>query len=180
MKFSTTSLPGLTVIDLDRFEDERGYFARSFCTDEFAEQGLINSFVQSNVSFNHKAGTLRGMHDQVDEHREAKLVRCTSGAIFDVAVDVRADSSTFGQYFSIELSSASNNMLYIPKGFAHGFQALADKTEVLYQMSDAYVPNAAAGFRYDDPAVNIPWPLPVSVISQADLNLPLLNDAYSH
>ncbi len=156
------------MIELEPHRDERGFFARSFCADEFAAHGLVDHWAQSNVSFNAKKGTLRGMHWQIAPHREVKLVRCTAGSIFDVIVDVRSDSPTLGQWVGVELSAENRRMFYIPEGFAHGFLSTADDTEVFYEMSHPHAPEAARGFRYDDPAVAIEWPGEVAVLSERD------------
>ena len=176
MKFLETGLADAFVIDLDLASDERGFFARSFCEKEFEARGLASRFVQCNVSFNHKAGTIRGMHWQDGPNAEAKLVRCTSGAIFDVIVDLRRDSKTRKQVFGTELNSKNRRMLFIPAGFAHGFQSLCDDSEVFYQMSEFYAPEAAHGFRWNDPEVGIRWPRELSVISHHDRSLPLLSE----
>ncbi|MDP6980826.1 MAG: dTDP-4-dehydrorhamnose 3,5-epimerase [Myxococcota bacterium] len=168
MIFEETKLQGAYVIDVEPHRDERGFFARSFCAEEFGAHGLIDHFAQSNVSFNARKGTLRGMHWQIAPHREVKLVRCTAGSIYDVIVDVREGSATLGQWFGVELSADNRRMLYIPEGFAHGFLSTADASEVFYQMSHPHAPRAARGFRYDDPAVAIAWPGEVVVISQRD------------
>jgi len=173
MIFMETSLSGAYLVELERREDERGFFARSFCQREFTDLGLDPCVAQCNISFNHKKGTLRGMHYQAAPHAEAKLVRCTQGAIYDVIVDLRQGSPTFLRWFSVELTANNRSALYIPKDFAHGFQTLVDDTEIFYQMSEFYVPEAAGGFRWDDPAVGIFWPLPVSVISEKDAVLPI-------
>lgn len=172
MLFHSTSLEGLFVVELEMAEDSRGYFARTFCAEEFAQHGLCTEFPQCNVSFNTLRGTLRGMHTHLPPYEEAKLVRCTRGEIFDVVVDVRPNSSTFGKYFTRHLSAQNGLMLFIPKGFAHGFQTLTDTTEVFYQMSDAYVAGVSRGFRYDDADIGIPWPQSPTVISEADTKLP--------
>ena len=176
MRFDGTGLAGAWVIELEEHRDERGFFARSFCEKEFEEKGLASRFVQCNVSWNHRAGTIRGMHWQLPPHGEAKLVRCTAGAIFDVIVDVRPGSPTRNRFFGVELNAENRRMLFIPDGFAHGFQTLRDGTEVFYQMSDFHVPEAARGFRFDDPEIAIPWPQPLSIISDRDRALPLLGD----
>jgi dTDP-4-dehydrorhamnose 3,5-epimerase len=155
-----TPLAGALVVELERLSDERGYFARTFDAAQFAAAGLEGGVVQASTSFNARAGTLRGLHYQADPHGEAKLVRVTRGACFDVIVDLRADSATFCESFAIELDAASGRAVYVPVGFAHGFQTLADDTEVLYQMSHPYVPEAARGVRFDDPAFTIAWPAP--------------------
>jgi dTDP-4-dehydrorhamnose 3,5-epimerase len=172
MRFIETNLRGAFRIEPERREDGRGFLARTFCTSEFAAHGLDTQIAQCNVSFNPRSGTLRGMHFQVPPHEEAKLLRCTRGSIYDAIVDLRPDSRTFRQYFGLKLSANTGNMLYIPKGFAHGFLTLEDDTEVFYQMSDAYVPEAGRGVRWDDPAFAIRWPLAVNVISERDRTYP--------
>ncbi|MEE3719732.1 dTDP-4-dehydrorhamnose 3,5-epimerase [Tumidithrix elongata RA019] len=164
MKFTETKLNGAYVIDIEPIEDERGFFARSWCQHEFVERGLNPNLVQCNISFNLKKGTLRGMHYQVKPHEEAKLVKCTSGAIYDVIVDIRPESATFKEWIAVELSAENHKMLYIPEGFAHGFQTLTDNTEVFYQMSDFYHPESARGIRWDDPIFAIDWSLTESLI----------------
>lgn len=168
MKFIATSLADAWVIEPDRLEDERGYFARTFCRDEFVSHGLNPELVQCNVSYNAKKGTLRGMHYQLHPHEEAKLVRCTRGMIFDVIIDIRPASPTFREWFSVELSAENGRQLYVPEGFAHGFQVLLGGSEVFYQMSARYVPVAARGIRWNDPAFGIPWPLTNPIVSQRD------------
>lgn len=168
MKFIPASLAGAYVVEPERLEDERGYFARTFCRDEFAAHGLNPELVQCNVSFNAKKGTLRGMHYQAKPNEEAKLVRCTRGAIFDVIIDIRPESPTFRNWFAVELSAANGRMLYVPEGFAHGFQSLEDGSEVFYQMSERYAPESARGIRWNDPAFGVRWPLPDPVVSQRD------------
>jgi dTDP-4-dehydrorhamnose 3,5-epimerase len=148
--------------------DERGFFARTLCARELADQGLKHVFVQCSISFNNRKGTLRGLHYQTPPHEEVKLVRCTMGAIYDVIVDLRPASPTYLKYFAVELSQDNRKMLYVPEGFAHGFQTLADRTEVFYQISEFYHPEHSAGHRWDDPAFGIDWPLEVSVISERD------------
>jgi dTDP-4-dehydrorhamnose 3,5-epimerase len=177
LKFIATPLSGAFLIDLERMEDERGFFARSVCIDEFARNGLNASFVQQSVSFNKKAGTLRGMHFQAAPHEEEKLVRVTFGAVYDVIVDLRRDSSTFGRWFGIELSAANHRQLYIPRGFAHGFQTLVTDTEILYEMTTPFQPDAARGLRWDDPQIGIAWPAcGERTISARDSQLPLLSE----
>jgi dTDP-4-dehydrorhamnose 3,5-epimerase len=156
--FKATKLEGAILIEPERREDERGYFARTFCEREFAEHGLCSRFVQCNTSFNRRKGTLRGMHFQAAPHEEAKLVSCTRGAIYDVIIDLRPDSPTLHQHISETLSPDNGKMLYIPEGFAHGFQTLVDDTEVFYQMSEFYYPESARGVRWNDPAFQIEWP----------------------
>jgi dTDP-4-dehydrorhamnose 3,5-epimerase len=175
VRFVPTALPGAFVIEVEPHGDERGLFARTFCAREFAEHGLAADFVQCSTSYNRRAGTIRGMHWQAPPHAEAKLVRCTAGAIFDVIVDLRPGSPARGRWQAVELSAGTRRMLYVPEGFAHGFQALRDGSEVAYQMSAAHEPAAARGFRFDDPRLGIPWPLPASVVSKRDRELPLLD-----
>ena len=175
MHFRQTKLQGAFIIEPDRKEDERGFFARVFCVDEFAAQGLETNLVQCSVSFNKQRGTLRGMHFQGAPFEETRLVRCTMGAIYDVIVDLRPDSATFKQWLAAELSAENRHMVYIPAGFAHGFLTLVDNTELFYQMSEFYYPEAAQGVRWDDPAFGIQWPLPVSVISDKDRSYPEFN-----
>jgi len=168
--FRETKLPGAFVIELQKHEDERGFFARSWCHKEFEAHGLNPRMVQCNVSFNKVKGTLRGMHYQVPPCAEAKLVRCTRGAIYDVIVDLRRESSTYKQHFSEVLSSNNHKALFIPEGFAHGFQTLEDNSEVFYQMSEFYSPEHQRGLRYNDPAFEISWPIEATVISDRDRN----------
>jgi dTDP-4-dehydrorhamnose 3,5-epimerase len=157
MRFVETSLPGAWVVELDEIVDERGWFARTFDAAEFRARGLNPDVVQCNASFNHRAGTLRGMHYQAEPHGESKLVRCVRGEIFDVAVDLRPDSPTCRGWHGVELSAENRLAFYIPAGLAHGFQTLTDDSEVLYQMGNPYVPEAACGVRWDDPAFGIEW-----------------------
>ena len=168
MNFRETELSGLWVVELERIEDERGFFARSFCRDEFEEHGLEPAIDQCNISFNRHQGTLRGLHYQAPPHEEDKLVRCTMGAIWDVAIDLRPDSPTFKRWVGRTLSAENRTMLYIPKGFAHGFITLEDDSEVFYQMSVPYHPASAGGFPWDDPAFAIEWPAEPRVISDQD------------
>lgn len=168
MKFSEARLPGAWLIEIDRLEDERGFFARSFCQREFQEHGLDSSVAQCNISQNCLQGTLRGMHFQLPPFAEAKLVRCTRGAIYDAIIDLRPASSAFLRWEAFELSAADYRMLYVPKGFAHGFLTLQDDSEVFYQMSEFYAPQAARGVRWDDPLFGIEWPAPVRCISPKD------------
>jgi dTDP-4-dehydrorhamnose 3,5-epimerase len=171
MRFTPTPLPGAFLIGLEERRDDRGFFARSFCAREFAEHGLEPAVAQCNVSFNSRKGTLRGMHFQ-EPAAEAKLVRTTAGAIWDVIVDLRHGSPTYLRHFGVELDAAGRQALYVPKGFAHGFLTLADATEVFYQMSEFYAPGQDQGVRYDDPAFAIAWPIPVAVISDRDRGYP--------
>jgi len=168
LKFIPTGLADAWVIELDRMEDQRGYFARSFCSDEFAAQGLRSTFVQCNVSYNARRGTLRGMHFQAPPHEEAKLVRCTRGAVYDVIIDIRLKSNTYMRWAAFDLTADNSRMLYVPEGFAHGFQTQADGSELFYQMAQRYVPDAARGIRWNDPAFGIRWPLPDPVVSARD------------
>ena len=174
MIFRETPLAGAWVVELEPRADDRGFFARSFCRDEFAAHGLATEFVQANVSVNPHPGTLRGMHWQEAPHREAKLIRCVRGAIFDAIVDLRAGSPTFRRWFGVELTAENRRALYVPEEFAHGFQTLGPDAEVNYLVSASYAPGAARGLRHDDPAIGIAWPLPVSRISAADRGWPLL------
>ena len=170
MTFRETVLKGAFTIDLDRVEDERGFFARSWCVKDFEANGLDTRLVQCNVSFNKVRGTLRGMHYQVAPAAEVKVVRCTRGAVHDVIADLRPDSPTYKQAFSVLLSAENRRMLYIPKGFAHGFLTLTDDAEVFYQMSEYYAPECARGFRWDDATFAISWPDQVRIISSKDRN----------
>jgi len=172
MIFRETKLPGAFVIEQERHADERGFFARTFCREEFTERGMNPHVAQCNVSFNKRRGTLRGMHYQVQPLAEAKLVRCTSGAIFDVIIDLRDSSATFCQHVAIELCARSSNMLYIPEGFAHGFQTLEDNTEVFYQMSQPYAAECARGVRWNDPSFAVEWPSADRIILERDRNYP--------
>jgi len=167
-----TPLSGAYIVDIERLADDRGFFARSFCRDEFEARGLDPRVVQCDISFNARRGTLRGMHYQAAPFEEAKLVRCTRGAIHDVIVDIRPGSPTFKQYFGVELAAAGHRALYVPEGFAHGFLTLADGTEVFYQMSESYAPEHARGFRWDDPAFAIEWPQAVRTMSDRDRSYP--------
>ena len=177
MIFSSTPLQGAVVLELEQISDERGFFARSFDRAAFAEAGLEPAVEQCNVSYNHRAGTLRGMHYQVEPATEAKLVRCTAGAIVDTVVDLREGSPTRLQSFSVELTAQNRLALYVPPMFAHGYQTLQDGTEVTYQVSSAYTPGFERGLRHDDPALGLSWPLPVSVLSAKDAAWPLLDVA---
>lgn len=174
MKFEPTPLAGAMLIEIERIEDERGFFARSFCQDEFRRHGLEPVMVQCNVSWNRRRGTLRGLHYQAAPHEEAKVVRCARGAIWDVIVDLRENSPTRFQWFGVDLTGQSHRALYVPKGFAHGFQALADDTEVQYQMSESYHADQARGVRWDDPKLAIHWPLPDPILSERDRSYALL------
>lgn len=168
MEFRELSLKGAYEILLQPIEDIRGAFSRTFCQSEFEAQGLVIDYVQSNVSWNHKAGTLRGMHMQRAPHAEVKVVRCTRGAVFDVIVDLRPDSETFLEWVGIELREDIRNSIYVPAGFAHGYQALSDNCEVIYMVSEYYAPESEVGFRWNDPAFEIRWPIENPTLSQKD------------
>ena len=174
MKFISTPLVGAYVLALDQIADERGFFARSFCARDFAAQGLAPVIAQANMSFNHVKGTLRGLHYQTPPAAEAKLVRCTAGAIWDVIVDLRPGSASFQQHFGVELSAANRHALYVPEMFAHGYLTLTDAVEVSYSVSEFYTPGVEAGYRYDDPVLAINWPIPVAVISAKDAAWPMI------
>ena len=167
MIFKETPLAGAFVLEPERFEDERGFFARTWDRDQFEAHGLDPEVVQCSVSYNHRRGTLRGLHFQAAPHEEIKLVRCTRGRIWDVIVDLRS-----GQHFALILSAEEGNALYVPKGMAHGFITLEDETEVFYQISERYSPEHSRGYRWDDPTFAIPWPEPITVMSDKDRNLP--------
>ncbi|ULB45223.1 dTDP-4-dehydrorhamnose 3,5-epimerase [Limnospira fusiformis KN01] len=170
MKFTETQLKGAYIIELEPIQDERGFFSRSWCQKEFSERGLNSNLVQCNISFNRHKGTLRGMHYQAKPHEEAKLVRCTMGAIYDVIIDIRPDSPTFKQWVAVELTAENRRMLYIPEGMAHGFQTLTDNTEVFYQMSEFYHPESARGIRWDEPIFGITWIHNNPIMSDNDKN----------
>lgn len=180
MTFTETSIKGVFIVDLERREDNRGFFARSWCTREFQVQGLTSVSKQSNVGFSHKAGTLRGVHYQRPPDEEAKLVRCTMGEVFDVAVDLRPTSPTYRQWFGVTLTAQNHKMLYIPEGCAHGYQTLADNSELCYQTSKVYSAESASGVRFDDPAFGIQWPVEVRVISDADRTWPIYTPQESY
>jgi dTDP-4-dehydrorhamnose 3,5-epimerase len=170
MKFTETPLKGLWIVEPVPIRDERGAFMRTFCIDEFGERGLETRFVQHSHSLNLKKHTLRGLHFQNPPHSEVKLVSCIRGSIWDVAVDIRPGSPTRNEWFAVELTAENQRQLYIPKGFAHGFQTLEDDTLVSYLISEFHAPDAASGMRYDEPAIGIEWPAPPRVISERDLN----------
>lgn len=172
MIFTETNLEGTFIVEIQRLEDERGFFARSFCQREFQEHGLNPNLAQCNISYNKVKGTLRGMHFQAAPYQEAKLVRCTQGAVHDVIIDLRPDSPTYKEHFAIDLTSEAHNALYVPEGFAHGFLTLAPETCVFYQMSEFYAPGYARGFRWNDPVFNVNWPAEVEMISERDANYP--------
>ncbi len=172
MIFNETNLKGAFIIDLNPHYDDRGFFSRSWCEHEFTDHGLNPALVQCNISYTKNKGALRGMHLQLPPFAEAKLVRCTQGKIYDVIIDLRSGSPTFLQWIGVELTAKNRRALYVPEGFAHGFQTLVDDTEVFYQMSQFYAPECARGYRWNDPAFAIKWPLPVSVISEKDACAP--------
>jgi dTDP-4-dehydrorhamnose 3,5-epimerase len=168
MIFKETNLKGSYIIEIDPIEDERGFFARSFCQKEFEKYGLNPYIAQCNISYNEKKGTLRGMHYQIAPHEETKLVRCTRGAVYDVIADLRPDSPTFKQWIAVELTQENRHMVYVPEGFAHGFQTFEDHTEVLYQMSEFYHPECTRGVRWNDPTFEFEWPLSKPILSCRD------------
>jgi len=175
MKFTETPLKGAFLIEPEQVDDERGFFARVFCEKEFAAHGLETRFVQCSVSFNLRKGTLRGMHYQTPPHVETKIIRCTGGSIYDVIVDLRRDSSTYNQWAAFELSATNYRLLYVPAGFAHGFQTLEDNCEVFYQISPFYVPGAARTVQWDAPELGIRWPMVPSIMSERDAGNGSLN-----
>lgn len=179
MTFTPTSLPGSYLIALNPFNDNRGWFARFFCKDEFLQIGHDKEWVQLNHSMTFARASIRGMHFQMPPYREIKMVRCIAGAVFDVIVDLRNGSSTFLQWYGAELSERNQHMMYIPEGFAHGFQTLADNCQLIYHHSEMYVPQAESGIRYDDPAIKITWPLPVTTLSQKDAHYSYLDSNFN-
>lgn len=179
MIFNPTKLAGAFTIDVQLFGDSRGFFTRTFCENEFKEQGLVGCFVQANHSGTEGKGVIRGMHFQHNPHSETKLVKCVQGAIFDVIVDVRAGSPTFLQWFGAELSAENKRMMYVPAGFAHGFQSLSDHSEITYMVSSFYNKESEGGIRYNDAKVNIEWPLPVTLVSDKDKNIPLIDATFT-
>ncbi|NJD62431.1 MAG: dTDP-4-dehydrorhamnose 3,5-epimerase [Deltaproteobacteria bacterium] len=172
MKFTPTPLQGAYLVELERIEDSRGFFARSWCREEFGARGLNGNISQINVGFSGRKGTLRGMHYQVEPHAEVKVVGCTRGAIHDVIVDLRPESPTYRRWFAAELSAGNRRMLYIPERCAHGYLTLADDAEIYYLASTRYAPESARGVRYDDPAFGIEWPGPITTISEKDAHWP--------
>jgi dTDP-4-dehydrorhamnose 3,5-epimerase len=172
MIMTETKLNGVYMIEPERLEDGRGFFARTWCEREFKATGINPKLAQCSISFNRKKGTLRGMHYQDTPYKESKLIRCTMGAVYDVAIDLRPESDTFRQWISVELTAENRKMIYIPEGFAHGFLTLADNTEVFYQISEFYVSEYSRGVRWNDPAFGIHWPHKVMVISDRDQNYP--------
>jgi dTDP-4-dehydrorhamnose 3,5-epimerase len=176
MQFTETKLAGAYVVDLERREDSRGFFARAFCQKEFATHGLKPLIAQANVAYNYKKGTLRGMHFQFPPAAETKLVRCTRGAILDIIVDLRAESPTYLQNIAVELNEENGRALYVPERFAHGYQTLHDNTETSYQVGEFYAPDCESGLMHDDPRLSLEWPLPVTVISEKDQKFKLLDE----
>lgn len=168
MVFTELPLKGAHLIELKRIDDDRGFFARAFCCREFEEHALNPKLVQCNISFNPQAGTLRGMHYQLQPYCEVKVVRCTRGAIYDVIIDLRRESPTYSKWFGVELTAENRRMLYVPEGFAHGYLTLVPESEVFYQVSEFYAPNSERGIRWDDPAFDIRWPITPRLISQKD------------
>ena len=176
MIFTETTLSGAFIIDLERREDDRGFFARAFCQNEFTDHGLKPLIAQANIAFNKRKGTLRGMHFQFPPAAETKLVRCTRGAIVDIIVDLRPESPTYLQHVAVELSADNHRALYVPERFAHGYQVLEDITETSYQVGEFYTPEAEGGLRHDDPRLGLTWPLPVTEITEKDRASPLLSE----
>jgi dTDP-4-dehydrorhamnose 3,5-epimerase len=172
MIFTETKLKGAFIIDLEKREDERGFFARTFCAEEFKKHGLNTYMPQSNMSLSKYKNTIRGMHYQIDGAEEAKLIRCTKGAILDVIIDIRKDSPTYCQYISVELTEKNYRMLYVPEGFAHGFCTLVDNVEVSYQVSQFYTPGKEKGIRWNDPTFGINWPTDNPILSEKDATHP--------
>lgn len=175
MHFTATTLPGVWLIDPDRREDERGFLARTFCEQEFGVRGLNTRWPQCNLTLTRRRGMIRGLHFQADPKPEIKLVRCVAGAVFDVVVDVRRGTPTFGRWEGFEFSADNARALYVPAGFAHGFQCLTDNCQLYYHMSEFYVPELARGVRWNDPQVGIRWPLAEGELSARDRGLPLLS-----
>jgi len=174
MKFHAGKLCGVWIIDLERRDDERGFFARTFCAEQFAAHGLNTSWPQCNLTRTKRRGIIRGLHYQAEPRPETKLIRCSAGIIFDVVADVRPASPTFGHWDAVELAAETGRQIFVPPGFAHGFQCLTDDCEVLYQMSEFYHPELARGVRWNDPSLKIPWPISPAELSERDRNLPLL------
>lgn len=178
MTFTETPLKGSYIIELNIFTDDRGWFARTYCKEEFAAIGHTKEWVQLNHSFTSYAGTIRGMHFQLPPFKEIKLVRCIAGRVYDVIVDLRKGSETFLKSYGVELSAQNKKMIYIPEGFAHGFQALCGDCELIYHHSEFYTPGAEGGIKYNEPKINIEWPMPVTHISERDTQHPLLDDNF--
>ena len=176
MIFTETTLSGAFILDLERREDDRGFFARAFCQNEFTDHGLKPLIAQANIAFNKRKGTLRGMHFQFPPAAETKLVRCTRGAIVDIIVDLRPESPTYLEHVAVELSADNHRALYVPERFAHGYQVLEDITETSYQVGEFYTPEAEGGLRHDDPRLGLTWPLPVTEITEKDRAFPLLSE----
>jgi dTDP-4-dehydrorhamnose 3,5-epimerase len=176
MIFEPLPLAGAYRIRLAPSVDDRGFFARRFCARTFAERGLETDFVERSISFNRRRGTLRGLHIQAPPHVETKIIRCTRGAAFDAIVDLRAGSQTYGRWHGEKIAADAHLVLYIPKGFAHGFQTLVDDTEIDYEITPAYAPESACGIRFDDTAINIAWPIEEKIVSQRDQSLPRLTE----
>lgn len=174
MMFESTKLAGIYIVTLNKKEDSRGFFARSWCREEFSNRGLSGEIMQCNISYNYHKGTLRGLHYQSEPYEEAKYVRCVKGRIFDVVVDIRRESATYLNWLAIELDEKIYNSIYISPGFAHGFQTLAENTEVHYQMSQFFVPNSGKGLRWNDPKLSIEWPIKDPILSERDKSHPLL------
>ncbi len=174
MQFTQTEIEGVFIVDVDQLSDSRGFFARTYCANEFEAQGINARIAQCNLSFNHLAGTLRGLHFQLPPATETKLVRCTSGAILDIAVDLRKDSPTYLEHVAVELSAENRRALLVPDHFAHGYQTLLPASEIMYQVSEFYTPGVESGLRFDDPRLAIDWPLEISCISDKDRSWPLL------
>lgn len=170
MKFIKTPIEKVYLLEIEKIEDERGFFARSWCREEFEDMGLNGNLAQCSISFNKEKGTLRGMHYQAPPYEEAKIIRCTMGAIYDVIIDVRPSSPTFKKWYGVELSASNRNMLYAPEGVAHGYITLEDNSEIFYQISELYHPECAKGVRWDDPAFGVKWPAKPSVIADRDVN----------
>lgn len=175
MIFNQAFLKGSYVIELEPFTDERGWFARTFCKEEFNKIGHQKEWVQLNQSFSKQKGSVRGMHYQLPPYSEIKLVRCIAGAVYDVIIDLRKASPTFLHYFGVELSAENKKMIYVPEGFAHGFQTLSDDSELIYHHSEMYVPGVEEGIKYNDPLINIKWPVALTNISERDSNHPQLD-----
>lgn len=175
MKFTETKLAGAYIVEPEPYEDARGFFARTFCAREFGEKGFASLFVQCSVSMTRQGGAIRGLHFQLAPATEAKLVRCTAGALYDVIVDLRPNSKTYLQHIGVELTAGNRRALYVPEMFAHGFQTLEGDTEVFYQISAFFTPDLARGLRFDDPKLGIKWPLPVATMSEKDRQWPLLS-----
>lgn len=178
MTFTPTPLAGSFVIEPTVFTDDRGWFARFYCKNDFKEIGHETEWVQLNHSVSYKKGAIRGMHYQVQPYRETKMVKCIAGAVYDVIIDLRRDSKTFMEWFGEELSAKNRKMLFIPEGFAHGFQCLEDNCELIYHHTEFYTPGAEGGIRYDDPGVGIKWPIPLTVLSERDKSHPYLDENF--